>query len=175
MGKGRALMPLRLTERQKGILERHYARRSAPSHERARISIILGAHAGKSNLSLSRDLNMNPKRVERWRRRWIRGYEALCEFEQGPGGQGVSDLELLREMLSQLKDAARPGAPKTITLEQEQQIVALACRKPCDFGIPVTQWTHELLSIAAEEQGLVNKISPRYVGVILKKERAPTA
>lgn len=175
MGKGRPLPPLLLSERQKGILERHYSRRSTAEYQRARISIVLGAYAGQSNLALSRDLNMNIKRVRRWRRRWITSYKALCEFEQGPNGQGVSDLELLRQMLSLLKDAARPGAPKTITLEQEQQITALACRKPCDYSIPVTQWTHELLSIVAEEQGLVDRISPRYVGVILKKERAPTA
>lgn len=175
MGKGRALRPLQISDRQKDLLEEHYSRRMAPSHERSRISIILGSHAGKGNLGLSRDLKMNVKRIERWRHRWITSYDALCNFEKGPNGQGISDSELLREMLRLLQDAARPGAPKTITLEQEQQIAALACRKPSDYGIPVTQWTHELLAITAQEQGLVNQISPRYVGVILKKERAPTA
>lgn len=175
MGKGRALSPLQLRQRQKGLLEKHHARRSTAEYERARIAIVLGAFEGKSNLGLARDLNMNVKRVDRWRRRWIVSYQTLCEFERGPGGQGVSDLELLRKMLSLLKDAARPGAPKVITLEQEQQIRALACEKPSDYRIPVTHWTHELLSIAAKEQGIIEKISPRYVGVILKKEPTPTA
>jgi putative transposase len=175
MGKGRALTPLHLTQRQKGLLEKHHARRSTPDYQRARIAIVLGAYAGKSNLALAQALQMNVKRVDRWRRRWIGGYQALCEFEQGPDGQGVSDLELLSQMLSLLKDAARPGAPKVITLEQEQQIRALACENPSNYGIPVTHWTHELLSIAAQQQGIIEQISPRYVGVILKKKRAPTA
>ena len=174
MGKGKALAELRLSERQKGLLEQHMARRSTAAYEGSRIAIILGAFSGQSNSDLARHLAVNYKKVARWRNRWIAWQEKLCHFEQGVQGQGVSDRELLNKMLSLLRDAPRPGAPKVITLEQEQQIRALACRKPKDFGVPLTSWTHELLAMIAERKGLVDKISPRYVGVLLKKAEAPT-
>jgi len=175
MEKGPALAPLGLSERQKSLLKGRYAQRNAPSWQRFRIAIILGAAQGQSNSALSRDLKVKRDDIRRWRQRWLACYEKLCLFEQGKDGQGISDRELLHKMLSILKDARRPGKPKTITLEQEQQLAALACRKPSEHSIPVTHWTHELLAMVAEEQGIIEKISPRYVGVILKKERAPTA
>lgn len=174
MHQGRSLQELRLTARQKGLLEQHLARRSTSAYESSRIAIILGAFAGQSNSALARELGINYKKVARWRKRWLASYEKLCIFEQGVQGQGISDRVLLTKMLDLLRDAARPGTPKVITLEQEQQVRTLACGKPSDYGLPVTSWTHELLAMIAKRKGLVDKISPRYVGVILKKEQAPT-
>ena len=89
--------------------------------------------------------------------------------------KGVSDRELLSKMLEILSDLPRSGHPKRITLEQEQQIVAVACRKPKEFGIAMTQWNREMLAHVAMAEGIVDQISPRYVSEILKKKRAPTS
>jgi putative transposase len=55
-----------------------------------------------------------------------------------------------------------------ISLAEKQRLMALACQKPEDFGIPVTQWNREMLAQVAQAQGIVKKISPRYVGKLLK-------
>lgn len=167
--------PLLLTDRQRQLLEGWRNRRKTSVSQRTRIDIVLGAHAGQSNASLARRLNISRPVAVVWRQRWLRSYPALCTFEQGIKGQGVSGRELLNKMLEILQDAPRSGKPKTITLEQEQQITALACTKPEEHGLPLTQWNRELLAQTAKEKGIVEQISPRYVGVILKKKRTPTS
>ncbi len=73
-------------------------------------------------------------------------------------------------MLALLRDRPRSGAPRRITLSQRQQIVALACEAPEDFGIEMTQWNREALAQeVAVDKGIVETISPRYVSVVLKK------
>lgn len=72
-------------------------------------------------------------------------------------------------MLEVLKDTPRSGAPKRITLTQEQQIIALACKKPQAYGIPLTQWNREMLAHASRAKGIVETISPRTVSKLLKK------
>lgn len=58
---------------------------------------------------------------------WTTFYPAILIFQQGSTGEGVSDSALIVKILSYLEDAPRPGIPKTFTLAQTQQIVALAC------------------------------------------------
>ena len=72
-------------------------------------------------------------------------------------------------MLDLLSDRPRSGTPRRITLSQRQQIVALACQAPEDFGIEMTQWNRAALAQVAADKGLVDTISPRYVSVVLKK------
>ncbi len=72
-------------------------------------------------------------------------------------------------MLDILRDLPRSGAPERIPLSEKQQLIALACEKPEDYGIPFTQWNREMLAKVAMAEGIVEKISPRYVGKLLKK------
>lgn len=166
--------PLLLSERQKQLLEAWRNRRKTSVSQRTRIDIVLGSHADQSNASMADRLGVSRPIVILWRNRWMDSYAGLCNFEKGPAGEGVPDRELLHKMLEILKDAPRSGKPKTITLEQEQQITALACTKPEDHHLPLTQWNRDLLAQIAKEKGIVEKISPRYVGVILKKKRVAT-
>ena len=78
------------------------------------------------------------------------------------------------KILSYLEDAPRSGAPKIFTLAQTQQIVALACQKPTEHGIEMTTWTHEMLAHIAISKGIVDTISSRYVGILLKKKPPST-
>ena len=68
-----------------------------------------------------------------------------------------------------LSDAKRPGAPATFSEAQKQQIIAMAARKPEDEGVPVTNWSHEILAQAVVDKGIVQTISPAQIGRFLKE------
>lgn len=161
--------PIPMTDRQYRLLEKEYRKRTTLQQNRSRIGILLGASRGESNSQVSRSLGVALNTVKSWRNRWEKSYPDLVKYASGPAGDGISDRALLNRMLELLKDLPRSGKPKEISLEQEQQIIALACQKPEDYGIPVTDWTHEMLAKVAIAQGIVERISGRWVGSILKK------
>jgi transposase len=72
-------------------------------------------------------------------------------------------------MLEILKDNFRPGCPSTFSDLQKKQIITMACKKPSEYNIPRTKWTHELLAAIAIEEKIVKSISSRHIGDILKK------
>ena len=175
MTKKRLRSAVQLSERQKRILEQYIARRSSCIGQRRRIQIILGTCCGKSKAVLAQELDMDPKMVSRWRSRWIEAYDALSAFEASKDGQVFKDSELLAKMLEVLSDRPRTGKPNRITLAQKQQIVALACEEPEDYGLPLTHWTSDWLAKVAMQRNIVEQISPRYVRELLKNQRASTA
>jgi putative transposase len=158
-----------MSDRQYHLLETERRKRTTLRQYGERIPILLRASQGQSNGQIKRELGLSLNTVKIWRKRWIEAYASLLAFEQGSDGQGVSDSVLLAQMLTSLQDLPRSGTPKTITLTQEQQIMALACRKPADFELPHTRWTHQLLAQIAISQGILPTISSRYIGTILKK------
>lgn len=170
MGRGKPATKVVLTARQKSLLTKRRNKASVGVQQRSRIDIVLGAAADQSNLYLCQRLGIGRSKVTYWRKHWAAHYERLCTYEAGVGGQGVSDRELLAKMLAVLQDAPRSGAPVRISMAQKQQITALACRKPQDYGIPITQWNREMLAHVAVAQGIVDTISPRYVSELLKKK-----
>jgi transposase len=164
-----------MTERQYRLLDKESRKGSVEQQIHIRTQILLRGSEGQSNSQVARDLGKSLNTIKAWRRRWQIHFAELLEYEKGIGNRGVSDSELLQRMLSLLRDLPRPGTPKRITLEQEQQIVALACKKPKEYGIEMTGWTHEMLAKVAISEGVLQTISPRYVGVILKKNQATTS
>lgn len=175
MGRGKPATKVVLTARQRSLLIKQRNKASVTVQQRNRIDIILGAAADQSNLYLCQRLGIGRSTVTYWRKHWAVCYESLCTYEAGVGGQGVSDRELLAKMLAVLQDAPRSGAPVRISMAQKQQITALACRKPKDYGIPMTQWNRQMLAQVAIAQGIVETISPRYVSEILKNQPVTTA
>jgi putative transposase len=164
-----------MSSRQYSILEKESRKRTTQQQFHIRIEILLRASEGQSNSQVARDLDVSLNTVKSWRRRWQDHYPKLLEYEKGIDNTGISDQELLKKMLSLMRDLPRSGTTKRITLEQEQQIVALACGKPQDYGLEMTDWTHEMLAKAAISQGIIKTISARYVGTILKKNRTATS
>lgn len=176
MHRGKPAAEVRLSPRQEQLLTTYRNKRnSCPIQYRKRIDIILHAFEGLNNSQISEQVEVRRHTVASWRNRWATEYEGLCAFEAGEDGQGVKDHELLQKMLEVLSDQARCGTPKRISMAQENQIVAMACRKPEEFGVPMTQWNREVLAKVAVAQGIVESISPRYISEILKKKRASTA
>jgi len=49
--------------------------------------------------------------------------------------QGLSQPDYLQVLLDQLRDHSRCGKRKTITLAEEQQLVALTSEHPQDYGV----------------------------------------
>jgi len=179
MGRGKPAAPaIEMTERIYNILLSESQKRTISKHYFERISILLLASTfggGQSNGHIQRSLGVSYNTVKKWRNRWSHFYPAILAYELGSSGQVVSDSALLSKILSYLEDAPRSGAPKTITLAQTQQITALACQKPSEHDIEMTTWTHEMLAQVAIQKGIVKTISPRYVGVLLKKKPVATA
>lgn len=174
MGKPQAAA-LEMRERHKKLLLQLSRQHSTAQQIAKRARILLMASDGMSNAQIHRDLAVAYNTVLSWRKRWLSNYKSLLQFEKGPEGDGVSDKELRDRLLELLKDESRSGAPKVFTLSQRQQIVALACKKPGDFGIEMTDWTYEMLAKTAIAQGIVEHISGAWLGVILKKYRPLTS
>lgn len=105
--------------------------------------------------------------VMKWRKRWQYNQERLLKLESTYDGKQVSDNDLLNEYKKILSDMPRSGSPGHLTEVDIALLQALACESPEKYGLPVTAWTHELLSEQAKKKGI--KISPAHYGRILKK------
>lgn len=166
---------LHLSELQKELLEQEVKRHQLSEQLRVRIQIILKAAQGVTNRALMREYAPgNAKVIRKWRNRWSAKQEALQELEELLAGQRAMKKRLLEAMLSLLQDAKGRGVRSPFTAAQEEQIVAMACKKPADYGFSDENWTQKLLAKAAVEQGIVQSISQSKICSILKK-RASTS
>jgi putative transposase len=147
-----------LAELERRELERLIKRHLTPQQLVLRARIVLAAADGANNRQIARGLGVSVDMVRRWRERWI----AL----------GAVSLEELA-IEERLTDAPRPGKPRTITAEQECQIIALACESPQQEGDsaqrPISQWTGREIADEIERRGIVETISPRHAGRLLKR------
>ena len=143
-------VPLVLSEAERGGLEHLVRAGSTPQRLAFRSRIILALAAGGRAGAIARELETWPKTVRRWRERWL-GAEVGAPIE------------------ARLADDARPGAPATFTAEQCCAIIALACERPQDSGVPISHWSSADLARAAVKRGVVESISPRSVGRLLKR------
>jgi putative transposase len=161
--------PIKITEKQKELLENHARKRTAAKHYQERIHIVLLSSEKQTNNDIAKKLNICSNTVKKWRNRWALSYDDAVNFAQGVNAEVPSDGKVLTYLLDILSDGARSGAPARITEDEKKEITAMACRKPEDYNVPVTNWTHQLLAETIIKEKVVNKISPRYVGIILKK------
>jgi len=150
-----------ISDWQYRLIEKAASKQTISHQEKIRFSIILRASQGQSNSQVKRDLGISLNKVKRWRRRWETAWSNLNTFEAGLEGQPPKDYELLGRIRQILSDEPRSGTPKRITLSQEQQITALACEKPEQHGVMMTQWNREMLAQTAVKLGIVETISPR--------------
>lgn len=121
--------------------------------------IILAAGQGHSNAQIARDLDVDVKTVGLWRQRW----QML---------EPIPLSELSAE--ERLEDLPRPGAPARITADQRCQIEALACEQPEKSGRPITHWTNREIADELIQRKIVETISPRHAGRLLKRGRSQT-
>lgn len=142
--------PIVLSDEERSELERLIRSHSAPQQlaRRARMIVLLADGAGVGETA--DELKVWRKGVSCWRARWL----------AAASGTPVAE---------RLADAPRPGAPATITPEETCAIVAMACERPDDGGVPLSHWSASDLAREAVRRGIVTSISPRSVGRILKR------
>lgn len=68
-----------------------------------------------------------------------------------------------------LEDLPRPGVPARITADQRCQIEDLACEQPEKSGRPITHWTSREIADELIHRQIVDHISPRHAGWLLKE------
>jgi len=116
-----------------------------------RARIVLRAAEGLSTEAIARRLSIDADTARVWRARW-----------RATTGSGAA----------RLADAPKSGRPARITPEQICQIIALACEIPAGSDRPISQWSARELADEIRERGIVDRISPRHAGRVLKSRRS---
>jgi transposase len=116
--------------------------------------MILSADEGFNNTQIARQLDIDVETARLWRNRWL-----------GLAAASLDDLS----MEERLSDAPRPGKPVRITPEQVCQIVSLACETPNESERPISQWTGREIADEIMKRGIVDRISGRHAGRLLKR------
>jgi len=155
---------IRVTERQKAILQQIVNATTATVHHAQRARIILEAFQRKLNRDIATKLGLDRGQIGLWRRRWADSFEALIAIECRE-----TNATLSRAIQQVLSDAPRCGAPGTFTAEQVTQILAVACEPPENCGRPINRWTHRELTDEVIRRGIVPSISKSQVGSYLQE------
>lgn len=151
---------IELGAKEREELEKLVKRHSVGQQMALRGRIILAAAAGKNNSQIARELGVGLDMVRLWRERWLR-LEAIK----------LEDLSVAER----LEDLPRPGAPGRITPNQRCQLEQLACEPPEAAGRPITQWTNREIADEIMKRGIVEQISARHAGRLLKRGGYQTA
>lgn len=176
MGRGQPPAPaIPMTACQVEVFSQLSRKHTTGQQLSKRAEIMLMASEGHSNSHTKRVLGISLNTVKFWRSRWLSAYEELLEAEASMEKGEMSRLAYEKQLFEVLSDQPRQGAPKTFSLGQEQQIVALACDKPRHHGLEMTDWTYAMLAKVAIAKGIVASISSSQVGRILKKYPTSTA
>jgi putative transposase len=152
--QGRQPPPLELDDKTRQALKEYTRRRLTPQQLVLRARIVLLAADGKTNAEIGREMSVTVDMARLWRDRW-----------RSFAGIPMEELSIDER----LEDAPRPGAPAKFSAEQICQIVALACEAPEQSGRPISQWTGRELADEVIRKGIVETISPRHVGRLLKR------
>ena len=142
-----------LLQAQREGLEALIRRHSAPQQMVLRARIVLAAADGLNNSQVARTLAVSIPTARAWRDRWV-GLQAVPDDDLG-----VDD---------RLGDSPRSGRPPRITAEQVCRVIALACEAPATSGRPITHWTGREVADEIIKRGIVDRISPRHAGRLLK-------
>ena len=159
-------VPLLMTELQYNVIEKIANRPTTTLKMSKRANILLQGYEGTPYSMISKDLSIALNTVKSWGKRWTIHQKALSELE--------TETDLTKAMLLFFKDLARPGKPKKFTDAQEKQIIALACDRPSQHNIEMTDWSNNMLALTAQAKGIVESISSGQVGRILKNKPITT-
>lgn len=156
---------VRLTSRQRELLEELTKKSSTGQRLADRCRIVLMSAEGRANLEQAATLGVDRQRVRRWRGRWAACEERLAAAE----AEGASKQDLKAMIIDVLRDEHRNGGVTKFGPEQVAAIIALACEPPSDSGLPISHWTPPELAREAIKRGIVESISPRQVDRFLAR------
>lgn len=152
-----------LSVKQRLIVERLARSKTEPQRLVERAQIVLRSANGELCVDQARALGIDAQRSRRWRKRFARAREVLASAE---AAEDKGDLE--RKIREVLMDEHRSGTPPKFTPEQVSLMVALACHKPSELGLPLSHWTADELARQAVELEIVKSISGRHLDRFLK-------
>ena len=154
--------PIVLSDREHAVLQQLATSRTLAHHLVTRATIIVRLAVGLPKEAIAREVRLSRKMIYIWYDRWLAAQDTLSRA-------GEEDDTAFRQMIVEiLTDRPRPGSPPTFTVEQVCDIMAFACQKPEDLGLPFTTWTPSELARTAVNKGIVSSISPSSVGRFLK-------
>jgi hypothetical protein len=107
--------------------------------------LLAHQHPAWRNADIARQVGCAVNTVKRWRQHW--------------------------QTTDALKDAPRPGCPRTFTPFQRTPITALACSTPREYGKPWRRWSGEKLAEVAVEQQIVTRIAPGTLRTWLRQDQ----
>jgi len=163
-----------LSDRLQLILNKLVCKRKIEKQLTFRINIILLSAAGYKYREICKQLDCCDATISFWRYRWTSNYEKLTTFCNGIDSIEVSGNEIIKEIFKIMGDAPRTGAPVIFTEDIQKKIQAMACEAPETYNLPYTHWTDYDLREQIIKSCIVDSISTRQVGRILKKnELAP--
>lgn len=145
---------IELSETVRQELEQLATRHKTGQQKAQRARIILKAAEGKNHAEIAHELKISVDMATWWRRRWLELEPLMLE-----------DLSVEER----LEDLPRPGAPPRITADQLCQIEQMACEAPEKTGRPISQWTNREIADEIMARGIVESISARHAGRLLKK------
>jgi len=151
--------PIELTPIEQQELKKLVNRHNVGQQIALRGRIVLAAAEGKNNSEIAREFKVRVATVRLWRGRWR-------------DLQPIPMTDLSAE--DRLEDLPRSGAPARITAEQRCQIEALACEQPEDSERPISHWTGREIADEIIKRGIVQQISARHAGRLLKRGRYQT-
>ena len=152
--------PIELSEQEREKLQELVKRHKVGQQIAIRGRIILAAGTGKNNSQIKRELGVGQDMVRLWRERWI----LLKSIK-------LDDLSVEER----LEDLPRSGKPAKISANQRCQIEQLACEPPAEAGRPITHWTNREIADEIMKRGIVEQISARHAGRLLKRGGYQTA
>ena len=142
-----------LTKEERSQLQRLVRARTTGQQLALRARIVLLAAEGLSTAEVARRLHLDIDTVRQWRAHW----------------QAWGEIPLTEQSVTErLADAPKSGRPARITPEQICQIIALACEIPTGSDRPISQWSARELADEIMRRGIVDRISPRHAGRVLK-------
>jgi putative transposase len=159
---------IELTQTQTKLLTNLVHARTSSQCVVLRANLLLDSAQLCNKSSVATKYSVGRDTVRRWCQRWQSFQAELDRLEIEHQAGSLSESMYCRELETILADASRPGAPATFTEEQKQQILAVAARNPQEEGVPVTHWSHELLTQRVIDKGIVKTISPAQIGRFLK-------
>ncbi len=142
---------IKLTEEERQTLEIIKAKHTEKQCIVKRARIILLADRDIPYHKIAEKLSLRKNTISTWTARWNSTKGIDCSIKE------------------RLQDLPRSGTPDKFTPEQLCQITAMACEAPEDYGLPITHWTYRELASEVAKQGIVESISPTYLGRLLKK------
>ncbi len=160
-------LPISVSPRAVRILKKAINQRTLGKHYTERMGVIILGNLGKRNMDIVNQLSICVDTVMKWKSRWRASQDVLLKLESQYDGGQVSDGYLLKEYKRVLSDMPRSGSTGHLTDADIAILQALACETPGKYGLPITVWTHQLLSEEAKKKGIT--ISPAHYGRILKK------